>query len=115
MFRVQFPRLRFEARSGLFWARNARLVSAVVSAVREESRGECIRILLEEATNAQTAAAHEDKRSFDCAAAEMGAGVVAVLVGDKCWGGGQNVLRETALPFIETALEGVSLEGSRDW
>lgn len=115
MFRVQFPRLRFEARSGLFWARNARLVSAVVSAVREESRGECIRILLEEATAAQVAAVHEDKRSFDCAAAEMAAGVAAVLVGEERWSGGQEVLRETALPFIETSLEAVSLEGSRDW
>lgn len=115
VFRFQFPRLRFEARSALFWARNARLVSAVVSAVREERRGECIRILLEEATAAQADAAHEDKRSFDCATAEMGAGVVAVLVGEDCWSGGQEVLRETALPFIETSLEGVSLEGSRDW
>lgn len=88
---------------------------AVVSAVREESRAECIRILLEEATVAKAGVAHEDKRSFDCAAAEVGAGVVAVLVGEQSWSEGPEVLRETALPFIETALEGVSLEGSLDW
>ncbi|CAM9471633.1 unnamed protein product, partial [Sphacelaria rigidula] len=77
--RELFPRLRFTARSRLFWARNARLVSAVIAGIAPEHRGESIRVLLEEVARAKGAAAHEDKRSFDCAAAEVGAGVVAVL------------------------------------
>lgn len=112
----QFPRLRFAARSQLFWARNASLVSAVVSAVGEESRADCIRVLLEKAKAEQTVAAHEDKRSFDCAAAEVAAGVLAVLAGPSGWSErGRVVLRETVLPFVETALESVSLDGRLDW
>lgn len=90
-------------------------MSAVVSAVSEQSRGESIRILLEEATAAKAGAAHEDKRSFDCAYAETGAGVIAVLVGKKSWSEGQEVLREIALPFIEKALERVSFKASIYW
>lgn len=102
-------------RSPLFWVRNARLVSAVVSAVAEENRGECIRILVEEVTAAKASAAHEDKRSFDCAAAEVGAGIMAVLCGQNCWAGGRLLLRETVLPFVEKELEGGSLDGRLDW
>lgn len=102
-------------RSRLFWARNARLVSAVVSAVSAECRGDCIRILVEETTAAKASVAHEDKRSFDCAAAEVGAGVMAVLAGENSWSAGHVVLRETVLPFIETELEGGSLDGRLDW
>lgn len=90
-------------------------MSAVISAVGDESRAECIRILLEEATAAQAVAAHEDKRSFDCAAAEVAAGVLAVLAGPNSWSEGEKVLRVTVLPFVETALEGVSLDGRLDW
>lgn len=112
---TQFPRLRFAMRSRLFWVGNARLVSSVVLAVAEESRGECVRILVEEATTAKASAAHEDKRSFDCTAAEVGAGIMAVLSGDSCWAGGGSLLRETVLPFVETELEGGSLDGRLDW
>lgn len=90
-------------------------MSAVISAVGDESREECIRILLEEVTGAKAVAAHEDKRSFDCAAAEVAAGMLAVLAGPNGWIGGENVLRATVLPFVETALEGVSLDGRLDW
>lgn len=81
------------------------------------SREESIHILLEEVASAKAGAALEDKRSFDCAAAEVGAGVVAVLVqeglGDE--NGREKVLRENVLPFIEKELEGVSFEGRLDW
>eukprot|EP00752_Nemacystus_decipiens_P011025 g9797.t1 len=124
--RELFPRLRFAARSQLFWARNASLVSAVVSAVGEESRAGCIRVLLEKAKAEQAIAAHEDKRSFDCAAAEVAAGALAVLAGPGSssssssssgggWSGREKVLRETVLPFVEAALESVSLDGRLDW
>ncbi|CAM9110826.1 unnamed protein product [Ectocarpus sp. 4 AP-2014] len=113
--RELFPRLRFAARSPLFWARNASLVSAVVSAVGDEGRAGCIRILLEEATAAKAETAHEDKRSFDCAAAEVAAGVLAILAGPEGWNGGEEVLRDTVLPFVEITLEGVSLDGRLDW
>lgn len=111
----QFPRLRFAARSPLFWARNASLVSAVVSAVGAERRTDCIRILLEEATAAKATVAHEDKRSFDCAAAEVAAGVLAVLAGPSRSSECDKVLRETVLPFVVMSLEGVSLDGRLDW
>lgn len=91
-------------------------MSAIISAVGDDSREECIRILLEEVTAAQAVAAHEDKRSFDCAAAEVAAGVLAVLSRPNgSWGGGGKVLRAAVLPFVETALEGVSLDGRLDW
>lgn len=99
----------------MFWARNASLVSAVVSAVGDESRAGCIRVLLEKAKAEQAVAAHEDKRSFDCAAAEVAAGVLAVLAGPSGWSEREEVLRETVLPFVETALESVSLDGRLDW
>lgn len=115
----QFPRLRFTARSRLFWARNARLVSAVIAGIAPEHRGESIGVLLEEVARAKGAAAHEDKRSFDCAAAEVAAGVVAVLAREERGGEGgnpeQTVLRDVVIPFIDTELEGVSLEGTFDW
>lgn len=111
----QFPRLRFAARSPLFWARNASLVSAVVDAASDDGRADCIRILLEEATAAKAVVAHEDKRSFDCAAAEVAAGVLAVLAGPNSWSQAEEVLAESVLPFVEAALDGVSLEGRLDW
>eukprot|EP00903_Cladosiphon_okamuranus_P009771 g9290.t1 len=113
--RELFPRLRFAARSQLFWARNASLVSAVVSAVGEESRAGCVSVLLEKAKAEQSVAAHEDKRSFDCAAAEVAAGVLAALAGPSGWSESGRVVRETVLPFVETALESVSLDGRLDW
>ena len=91
-------------------------MSAVVSAVGEESRSDCICILLEKAKAEQAVAAHEDKRSFDCAAAEVAAGVLAVLAGPaNGWSERERVLRETVLPFVEAALESVSLDGRLDW
>ncbi len=111
----QFPRLRFAARSPLFWARNASLVSAVIDAVGDGSRADCIRILLDKATAAKAVVAHEDKRSFDCAAAEVAAGVLAVLAGPNSWSQAEEVLGECVLPFVETALDGVSLDGRLDW
>lgn len=113
---VQFPRLRFTTRSRLFWARNARLVSAVVVAVGHDRREECIRLILEEMAAAKAGAAHEDKRSFDCAAAEVGGGIVAVLAkGGAYADGGQKVLRDAVLPFVISELERVSMEGRLDW
>lgn len=94
-------------------------MSAVIAGIAPEHRGESIRVLLEEVARAKGAAAHEDKRSFDCAAAEVGAGVVAVLARKKRRGEGdgreQTVLRDVLIPFIDTELEGVSLEGTFDW
>lgn len=60
-------------------------------------------------------AAHEDKRSFDCAAAEVGAGILAVLTRENSWIDSEKVLQETVLPFVETELDGVSLESRLDW
>lgn len=90
-------------------------MSAVVLAVGTERRADCIRILLEEASAAKATVAHEDKRSFDCAAAEVAAGVLAVLAGPNSSSEDDKVLRETLLPCIETAVEGLSLEGRLDW
>lgn len=111
----QFPRLRFATRSNLFWGRNARLVSAVVSAVGEEARAECVSILVEEVTAQKSSVAHEDKRSFDCASAEVAAGVMAVLMAESTWEGGRRTLLEVVLPFVSKEFEGVSMEGRLDW
>lgn len=83
--------------------------------VVSERRGECVRVLLREVCAAKASTAHEDKRSFDCAAAEVGAGVVAAVAGEGSDTDGKRVLREIVLPFIEAELEGVSLEGRLDW
>lgn len=115
VFRFQFPRLRFTTRSNLFWSRNARLVSSVVSAVAEENRAECIHILLNRTADQKRGVAHEDKRSFDCTAAEVGAGIMAVLVGQSTWSDRGRALRQLVLPYVEREVEGVSLEGRLDW
>lgn len=81
----------------------------------EEDRAECIRVVLEEMKTAQASTAHEDKRSFDCAAAEVTAGIMAVLCGETAWGQADEVMREIVLPFVDTEFERVSLEGRLDW
>lgn len=99
-------------------------MSALLLAISEKNREECIRAILEETEAAKGSAANEDKRSFDCAAAEVGAGVVAVLGMENGEDGGtggserekqEGCLWDAVLPFIETELEGVSLEGRLDW
>lgn len=91
-------------------------MSSVLSAIAPESRDAWIRDMVREVASAKTSAAHEDKRSFDCAAAEISAGIMAVLLreGGEV-DGGQGVVHDTLLPFVESELERVSLEGRLDW
>ncbi|CAN0233421.1 unnamed protein product, partial [Discosporangium mesarthrocarpum] len=79
-----FPRQRFTTRSRLFWARNARLVQSLLLALAPGWGGVTVSTaaatLLQGVASAKPTAAHEDKRSFDCAAAEVGAGLAAATV-----------------------------------
>lgn len=100
----------------MLWVRNARIVSAIISAVGANHQEECIRSTLEEVVAAKAEAAHEDKRLVDCATAEISAGILAVLARQEDQdGAGRRLLCDLVVPFVEAELERVSLEGRLDW
>ncbi|CAM9175675.1 unnamed protein product, partial [Choristocarpus tenellus] len=125
--RELFPRQRFATRSKLFWARNARLIKVLLLALISSHRGEssppslmaasAADLLLKGVATAKASSAHEDKRSYDCAAAEVGAGIASAAVAATREGRNAEAreLGRVALDFFKTELEIVGLEGSLDW
>eukprot|EP00953_Heterococcus_sp_UTEX-ZZ885_P012377 7099-Heterococcus_DN1.PRE.1 len=116
-----FPSTRLGLMSGTFWVRNARLVEELVRTV-----GPTVLLLpLMTAVHAVLAdgtVAHEDKRMYQCAAAEVVAGCIrgftrgtTSAAGDTPGDALTEQLWEHIMPLLELQLADTSLDSSVDW